>query len=180
MDHQAFAGLLGNYGEFIGEIAVVVTLFYLAIQVRHGREATEAHTRSMQEDQKLALAEAYRERAATRLQLHFEMAESDYIAPIEVKLEGAGWPTNVNALDQLEPVERLRYFHWTYGGLVRLDTSFYYHKLGLLDEEGWELTHLRMRQLAPAFKKLDMHRGISKGFANEMQSLVDEWEANVS
>ena len=34
MDHQAFAQLLGNYGEFVGAIAVVATLFYLASQIR--------------------------------------------------------------------------------------------------------------------------------------------------
>lgn len=34
MDHQAFAQLLGNYGEFVGAIGVVVTLGYLAIQIR--------------------------------------------------------------------------------------------------------------------------------------------------
>ena len=34
MDHQAFAQLLGNYGEFVGAIAVVVTLGYLALQIR--------------------------------------------------------------------------------------------------------------------------------------------------
>ncbi|MEZ5559164.1 MAG: hypothetical protein R3E86_11585 [Pseudomonadales bacterium] len=35
MDHQAFAQLLGNYGEFVGAIAVVATLLYLAAQVRN-------------------------------------------------------------------------------------------------------------------------------------------------
>ena len=34
MDHQAFAQLLGNYGEFVGAIAVVATLGYLAVQLR--------------------------------------------------------------------------------------------------------------------------------------------------
>ena len=34
MDHHAFAQLLGNYGEFIGAIAVVVTLIYLTYQIR--------------------------------------------------------------------------------------------------------------------------------------------------
>jgi hypothetical protein len=34
MDHQAFAQLLGNYGEFVGAIAIVVTLIYLAIQLK--------------------------------------------------------------------------------------------------------------------------------------------------
>jgi len=34
MDHQAFAQLLGNYGEFVGAIAVFATLVYLAVQIR--------------------------------------------------------------------------------------------------------------------------------------------------
>ena len=39
--------LLGNLGEFVGAIAVVVTLAYLAVQVRHGREATEINTNQL-------------------------------------------------------------------------------------------------------------------------------------
>ena len=33
MDHQAFAQLLGNYGEFFGAVAVVATLLYLGRQI---------------------------------------------------------------------------------------------------------------------------------------------------
>ncbi len=39
MDHQAFAQLLGNYGEFVGAIAVVATLGYLAVQIRQNTKA---------------------------------------------------------------------------------------------------------------------------------------------
>ena len=40
---------LGALGEFVGAIAIAVfvTLFYLAIQVRHSKQATEANTRSL-------------------------------------------------------------------------------------------------------------------------------------
>ena len=38
MDHLTIAQLLGNYGEFVGAIAVVVTLIYLARQVRANSE----------------------------------------------------------------------------------------------------------------------------------------------
>ena len=41
MEHQAFAQLLGNYGEFIGSIAVLATLAYLAIQIRQNTKAEE-------------------------------------------------------------------------------------------------------------------------------------------
>ena len=42
MDHQAFAQLLGNYGEFLGAIAVVVTLGYLAVQIRQNTNGMHA------------------------------------------------------------------------------------------------------------------------------------------
>ena len=44
MDHQAFAQLLGNYGEFVGAIAVVATLAYLAVQVRQSNQIEKAES----------------------------------------------------------------------------------------------------------------------------------------
>ena len=44
MDHQTFAQLLGNYGEFFGAIAVVVTLVYLTTQVRQNTNAIQSST----------------------------------------------------------------------------------------------------------------------------------------
>lgn len=38
MDHLTFAQLLGNYGEFVGSIAVLMTLAYLAAQVRNSNK----------------------------------------------------------------------------------------------------------------------------------------------
>ena len=38
MEHQAFAQLLGNYGEFVGALAVVATLIYFSLQIRGMRE----------------------------------------------------------------------------------------------------------------------------------------------
>ena len=44
MDHQTFAQLLGNYGEFVGAIAVVATLAYLAVQVRQSNRIETAES----------------------------------------------------------------------------------------------------------------------------------------
>ncbi len=44
MDHQAFAQLLGNYGEFAGAIAVVLTLIYLAVQIRQNTNTVAGAT----------------------------------------------------------------------------------------------------------------------------------------
>ena len=42
MDHESIAQLLGNYGEFVGAIGVVITLAYLAFQIRQNTRATRA------------------------------------------------------------------------------------------------------------------------------------------
>jgi hypothetical protein len=49
MTFLEWTSVLGNIGEFVGAIAVVVTLIYLAAQVRLGKEATEANTRQLEE-----------------------------------------------------------------------------------------------------------------------------------
>ncbi len=49
MDHQAFAQLLGSYGEFIGSLAILVTLAYLSIQVRLARMQTQVNDRQTRE-----------------------------------------------------------------------------------------------------------------------------------
>jgi hypothetical protein len=46
MDHQAFAQLLGSYGEFFGAIAVVITLIYFGVQLRKTEIATKNSTAS--------------------------------------------------------------------------------------------------------------------------------------
>ena len=50
MDHQIFAQLLGNYGEFVGAIAVVVTLVYLAVQIRQNTNNMQANAYSTWSD----------------------------------------------------------------------------------------------------------------------------------
>ena len=42
MDHQIFALLLGNYGEFVGAVGVVITLGYLAVQIKQNRTQTQS------------------------------------------------------------------------------------------------------------------------------------------
>ena len=42
MDHQTFAQLLGNYGEFVGSIAVLATLGYLIVQLKQNTKAVRA------------------------------------------------------------------------------------------------------------------------------------------
>ena len=61
MDLQATAQLLGNLGEFVAAIAVVVTLIYVAAQVKHGKAALDANTQSMEREYQLKAEEALKE-----------------------------------------------------------------------------------------------------------------------
>ena len=70
--------MLGSLGEFVGAIAVVATLVYLAIQVRHSKEAMEANTRSVDESRNLALAQTYQARAALAEQSIQLLADSTF------------------------------------------------------------------------------------------------------
>ncbi len=49
---------LGNLGEFIGAIAVVVTLVYLSVQVRHSRVLIEANNAATEENTRFVKAGA--------------------------------------------------------------------------------------------------------------------------
>lgn len=44
MDLMQTVELLGNFGEFVGAIAIIITLVYLAVQIRQTGESTSAAT----------------------------------------------------------------------------------------------------------------------------------------
>jgi hypothetical protein len=128
MDHQTFAQLLGNYGEFVGAIAVVATLFYLALQVRHSKEATKAHTQALEADRKIALANMYHARAAEAAAGMRMLADSQ-VAQISLKHLNSGF-------DSLDAEERIRLFAYHMNNYNRLDASHYVYEQDLLPEFG--------------------------------------------
>ena len=109
---------LGALGEFVGAIAVVVTLGYLAIQIRQ-------NTRAMQESRRLALAQTYQMRADALQEMLVRAAESEHIAPIITKLTSVGYPDDVRSLDQLTPIERGRFRLWQIAQQTHWDNMFY-------------------------------------------------------
>ena len=50
MDLMSTSQLLGNFGEFLGAIAVVVTLIYLSVQLRHSSRVIEMNTEVIRAD----------------------------------------------------------------------------------------------------------------------------------
>jgi hypothetical protein len=122
MDQQAFAQLLGNYGEFLGAVAVLVTLVYLSIQVRHGKEATEANTKSLN-------LQAYQAWQAANLQINMAMSNP---AQSEIVTRGGLDSSNLTS-------ETWGSFGFMYLSLFQMAQSAdYLYRAGLLDQELWD------------------------------------------
>ncbi len=70
---------LGALGELLGAVGVIVTLAYLAVQIKQ-------NTRSMDENKRLALAQTYQMRADALQSMLVEAACSETLGPLIVKL----------------------------------------------------------------------------------------------
>ena len=117
MDHQTFAQLLGNYGEFFGAIAVVATLGYLAVQIRQ-------NTRSLDEDRRHSIAQAAQQRTDLGVRLLLAGAESTFADALRRGRES----------DDLAP-EFAGSARSYYGAYMRHVENLYYQFLeGFLDE----------------------------------------------
>jgi hypothetical protein len=141
---------LGALGEFIGAIAVVVTLIYLAVQIRQ-------NTRSMDESRKLALAQTYQIRADALQDMLVQAADSTHLSPIIIKLTEAGYPEDIAALHGLSTEERGRFRLWQIAQLTHWDNMFYQYEHGFLDEEYFEDNFkARVQRLAPTWEALNL------------------------
>ncbi len=107
---------LANLGEFIGGIAVLVTLLYLAVQVRSGAR----------EQRSTAAREATREMAA----VYHTVVDSEEVAEI--------WLKGMEGFEDLGRTDRLR-FGGVLGHFFRLfEQLFFQHRDGALEAVIWE------------------------------------------
>lgn len=166
MDLQALAQLLGNVGEFVGAVAVVVTLVYLAVQVRQSKEATEANTRLAEESHRLALAQNQIARVNLIERQMRDLSSSPSLAEIFEKYDQEG----INALN---PAERRRFTSWHITQHYLLDSQHYQHELGMLDDDSWQDAVRRIKAQIPIWDQLDMTIIGRRSFVDEVQRLRD-------
>ena len=114
---------LGNLGDFIGGIAVLLTLVYLAVQVRNNSQL-------VRQNSDLLRARTFRESQTAHSEATSLLANNRELADIYHR--GTNDPTS------LTPVERER-FAWFYAMfLANFQASYYQMERGLLDPELWE------------------------------------------
>jgi hypothetical protein len=123
--------MLGSLGEFVGAIAVVATLVYLAIQVRHSKEAMEANTQSLEEGRKLARVEAQQRWTEMFNDSLIAVRESDYMPAIFYKRQEEGF-------DALIPEEQTRLWFDSLATITRLDNLLSQYQQGFLADDVYE------------------------------------------
>lgn len=156
---------LGALGEFVGAIAVVVTLVYLAAQIRH-------NTRVMQENERLALAQTYQMRADALQNMLVQAADSNHIGPILTKLTNAGYPENVESLAELNEMELGRFRQWQIAQQTHWDNMYFQYQQGFLDAEYYEHSfRARVVRLAPIWEALDI-TGSRQSFCEEIDRIM--------
>ena len=157
----------GAIGEVVGALAVVVTLIYLAKQIR-------LNTHAMDEGRKLALAQTYQLRSDALQAMLVQAADSEHIGPIIIKLTGLGYPEDVKALDGLSDTELRRFRMWQIAQQTHWDNMHYQYQQGYLDREYYEDEFKnRVVRLAPTWKALGLTSGRRSFFA-EIERLMRE------
>jgi hypothetical protein len=141
MDHQAIAELLGNYGEFIGSIAILVTLGYLAIQVRQSKHLLERQ-------QKLAQSQVHQMRMSERIHIEMRAAESEEFASLIVK-------SSENAVN-LSPVDRMRLRGYASANIAIQENNLYQAELDLIDDSTLRGTVEIVNTMMPLWARLGL------------------------
>lgn len=138
---------IGAIAELLGSVVVLVTLGYLAVQVRHSRHLLE-------ENRKIALSQVYQSRSDTRREFAILVSDSTHLAEL---LGRIGWDLGEKPdFDKLSREDRVRlrahyshiYFHQ--------ENNLYQHEIGLLDERTYKLTGETIRYFMPYWKKLNV------------------------
>ncbi len=113
MDHQTFAQLLGNYGEFFGAIAVVATLIYLAGQLRQNTRALRSSS-----------YDAYSASAAHSMNFQGQHA-TDLAEIIDSDKQYA----------ELNTKQRLLMDVFTFGNFNLIELTYLHHRAGTMDDQ---------------------------------------------
>jgi len=149
MDHQAFAQILGNYGEFVGAIAVVLTLVFLAFQIRSNTKAIQA---SAQYDIQVRLSD-----------VSFQIGYSPERSALWSKILDE--TLSEEDFDDAELIEA----HWIISGfLITYLAAFASYKKGMMPKEQWRIDRdfIRRFVVLPIVKPV-VDTDVDQGIINE-------------
>ncbi len=151
--------LLGNYGEFVGAIAIVITLAYLAIQVRQNTRMMRASIRQARSDSAVHL---------------YSLGATSVIAEIREK-ESRG--------EALTEVEEERMFLWNICIWRQQQTTFFQAQDGLLDVQTGDEQSIIVRTLmqSPSTRRFwaDPMRPLDSRFVAWVDGVISNLPAGI-
>lgn len=152
---------LGNIGEFVSAIAVVISLIYLARQTIYNTQSVQAASfNSMVQNSIRLLEHSFRD---SEFAAFFERAERDP--------------------DELSSSERVRWDSYMTAVFRHFDNLMYQHRVGALDNQMWEAYRetLKHHLRAPAWGV--WYRGhahiFSTSLTDQIERFLTEIEAEV-
>jgi hypothetical protein len=158
---------LGALGELLGAIGVIITLAYLAVQIKQ-------NTHSINENKRLALAQTYQMRADALQGMLVQAASSATLGPLIVKLTTLGYPTDLSSLSKISEEERGIFKQWQIAQQTHWDNMFYQYQQGYIDPEYYENEfRVRVRRLAPVWKELGLLGG-RPSFRSEIEEILSD------
>jgi hypothetical protein len=141
---------IGAVGEILGAIAVIGTLIYLAVQVRHSKKLLERN-------EKFAASQVYQARVGFRIDVINQVINPD-IAELYVKWQGGHERPPPEVLmenfDNLSASEKLQVEFLNRNALHTIDNALYQKQLGLIDEEQAAEVVKRLKRQIPIWEHM--------------------------
>ncbi len=122
---------LGSIGEFVGSLAVLITLVYLAIQIRQSKKLLE-------ENQRIALSQAFETRAGYRMETFkfgLEPQGAELLSKAHTYHRSESAERRIEHYDALSDSEKVQIRNYYSIALQALENTLYQGELGLLDDE---------------------------------------------
>ena len=125
---------LGALGEFLGSIGVIATPIYLAMQIRQ-------NTRSLDEGQRLAVANAYQARSNDFERIQLFLAGNEELSELHMRVNELAFASDDEKrafLDALPVGQRARLRAYWRANVARIDNLYFQKRNGFVDERFWE------------------------------------------
>jgi len=116
--------IIGAIAESLGAVGVIASLVYLATQIRQSREQMGQNTRAL--------------RAGTYQQYSDGMhakVNGPLVAPGMARIISSG----MAGFDRLDDEDAFQFTFWIDGVMRGLDNAYYQCRMGMLDDERWEI-----------------------------------------
>jgi len=144
---------IGAIGEIVGALAVVVSLIYLAVQIRNqNREA----------------------RAAT-IQQVLE-SNANFVSQLQDPGLAEIWVVGIEGLDSLSDVERLRFVIYLTSAMRSFENAYYQWKNGRLDNETWGTLSAVLKDVKSTAGFIEFFKMRRHHFRSEFSDFIDDLE----